>query len=266
MFVHGVLLSVPAYAISHETAHGTAFHSHWLNETVLWTGSLIYMEEPLHRRYTHTNHHTFTWHVGKDSQMPFDTPMTLGGWLAEVSGFGLMRLHATVMLPLASGRYSDMMKMVAPEDELLRWLAVLAAIAVDALDRLQEHPRIEPVRIVRTRRRGLPDPDIEHEAAKPLDLVEQAVREPAKLGIPGHVRDRVEAGPLFLPQGGVFPRPLDLEGEKLALALEEPGPKTAHRFRRQDEARKPEYRALLVSGVLAADVGADMSELVEIGE
>ena len=118
MFVHGVLLSVPAYAISHETAHGTAFRSHWLNETVLWTGSLIYMEEPLHRRYTHTNHHTFTWHVGKDSQMPFDTPMTLGGWLAEVSGFGLMRLHATVMLRLASGRYSDMMKIVAPEDEL----------------------------------------------------------------------------------------------------------------------------------------------------
>ena len=34
MFVHGVLLSVPAYAISHETAHGTAFRSHWLNETV----------------------------------------------------------------------------------------------------------------------------------------------------------------------------------------------------------------------------------------
>ncbi|MCY4496491.1 MAG: fatty acid desaturase [Rhodospirillaceae bacterium] len=80
---------------SHETAHGTAFRNHWLNETVLWTGSLIYMEEPLHRRYTHTNHHTFTWHVGKDSQMPFNTPMTLGGWLAEVSGFGLMRLQAS---------------------------------------------------------------------------------------------------------------------------------------------------------------------------
>ena len=137
MFVHGVLLSVPAYAISHETAHGTAFRSHWLNETVLWIGSLIYMEEPLHRRYTHTNHHTFTWHVGKDSQMPFDTPMALGGWLAEVSGFGLMRFHATVMLCLASGRYSDMMKRVAPEDELRKmrrnawiFLAVYAAIGL----------------------------------------------------------------------------------------------------------------------------------------
>ena len=137
MFVHGVLLSVPAYAISHETAHGTAFRSAWLNETVLWIGSLLYMEEPLHRRYTHTNHHTFTWHVGKDSQMPFDTPMALGGWLTEVSGLGLLRFHATVMVRLASGRYSDMMKMVAPEDELRKmtrnawvFLAVYAAIGV----------------------------------------------------------------------------------------------------------------------------------------
>ena len=105
MFVHGVLLTVPAYAMSHETAHGTAFRSRRLNETVLWLTSLVYMEEPLHRRYTHTNHHSFTWYVGKDSQMPFDTPMALGGWLAEVSGFVLLCYHATVMLRLAAGRY-----------------------------------------------------------------------------------------------------------------------------------------------------------------
>ncbi|MDE0047613.1 MAG: fatty acid desaturase [bacterium] len=135
MFVHGVLLTVPAYAISHETAHGTAFRSTWLNETVLWISSLIYMEEPLHRRYTHANHHTFTWHVGKDSQMPFDTPMTLGGWLVEVSGFGLLRFHMTVMARLASGRYSGMMRTVAQVDELRKmtrnawvFLALYAAI------------------------------------------------------------------------------------------------------------------------------------------
>ena len=118
MFVHGVLLTVPAYAMSHETAHGTAFRSRRLNETVLWLTSLVYMEEPLHRRYTHTNHHSFTWYVGKDSQMPFDTPMALGGWLAEVSGFVLLCYHATVMLRLAAGRYTGVMRMVTPDGEL----------------------------------------------------------------------------------------------------------------------------------------------------
>ena len=69
--------------------------------------------------------------------MPFDTPMALGGWLQEVSGFALMRFHASVMLRLASGRHSDMMRMVAPDDELRKmsrnvwvFLAVYASIGV----------------------------------------------------------------------------------------------------------------------------------------
>ena len=104
MVVHGVLLTVPAYSFSHETAHGTAFRTRWLNEAVLWLTSLIYMEEPLHRSYSHTNHHTFTWHVGRDSQMPFDTPLRFGSWVAEVTGLGLLRFHLGVMVQLALGR------------------------------------------------------------------------------------------------------------------------------------------------------------------
>lgn len=141
MLLHGVLLTVPAYAMSHETAHGTAFRSRWLNEWVLWITSLLYGEEPLHRRYTHTNHHTHTWHVGKDSQMPFDTPMDFRGWLLELSGVGLMRFHAAVFWHLATGRYTEVMRMCTPEGEfgkmtrnarlmLLCYALVLAAPAL----------------------------------------------------------------------------------------------------------------------------------------
>ncbi|MDJ0777523.1 MAG: fatty acid desaturase [Gammaproteobacteria bacterium] len=137
MLIHGAILSVPAYAMSHETAHGTAFRTRWLNELVLWITSLIYFEEPLHRRYTHTNHHTYTWHVGKDSQMPFDTPMTFGAWLAEVSGFALLHFHLTTLLRLASGRYTQVMREVVAADEFPRlrrnaliFIAVYAGIAL----------------------------------------------------------------------------------------------------------------------------------------
>lgn len=136
MVLHGVFLTVPAYAFSHETAHGTAFRTRWLNETVFWVTSLLYMEEPLHRRYTHTNHHSFTWHVGKDSQMPFDTPMDLKGWLLEVSGVALLRFHLKVLWQLATRRYSDIMRDVTPADELPRmtrnarlFLLIYAAVA-----------------------------------------------------------------------------------------------------------------------------------------
>ena len=117
MLVYGIVLTVPAYSMSHETAHGTAFRTRWLNETVLWVTSLIYMEEPLHRRYTHTNHHTFTWHVGRDSQMPFDTPMALSGWVQELTGIGLARFHLKVMGQLALGRLSAIQREVVPEGE-----------------------------------------------------------------------------------------------------------------------------------------------------
>ncbi len=136
MLVHGILLTVPAYAFSHETAHGTAFRTRWLNELVFWITSLLYMEEPLHRRYTHTNHHTFTWHVGKDSQMPFDTPMDLKGWLMEISSLALLRFHLSVLWRLAIGRPSDVMRMVTPDGELAKmvrnariFVAIYAAIA-----------------------------------------------------------------------------------------------------------------------------------------
>jgi len=120
MLIYGTVLSVPVYAMSHETAHGTAFRTRWLNETMMWVCALLYFEEPLHRRYTHTNHHTYTWHVGKDSQMPFDTPMTFPNWLVEVSGFALTRSHFRILIQLATARYTKTMKSVIPADEFPR--------------------------------------------------------------------------------------------------------------------------------------------------
>jgi fatty acid desaturase len=118
MFIYGTILSVPAYSMSHETAHGTAFKTRWLNETVNWITALLYIEEPLHRRYTHTNHHTYTWHVGKDSQMPFDTPMAFSGWLAEASGYASLHFGVMTNFRLMFGRYTEVMKSVIPSDEL----------------------------------------------------------------------------------------------------------------------------------------------------
>ena len=120
LFVHGTVISLPGYAMSHESAHGTAFRTRWLNELVFWITSLIYMEEPLHRRYTHTNHHTYTWHVDKDSQMPFDTPVTLRVWLLEMSGWALTHFHMITLLRLVRGRYTEVMKEVIPNDEFPR--------------------------------------------------------------------------------------------------------------------------------------------------
>ncbi len=120
MFIYGSVMGLPAYSMSHESAHGTAFRTRWLNETLFWITSLIYFEEPLHRRYTHTNHHTYTWHIGKDSQMPFDTPVTLRVWIMEMSGLALTWFHLLTFYRLAFGQFTDVMKRVIPNDEFPR--------------------------------------------------------------------------------------------------------------------------------------------------
>ncbi len=111
---YGIALMVPTYALSHETAHKTAFKTRWLNEAVFYLTSWLYGEEPIHRRYSHINHHQATWYIGQDSQMPFDTPMGLDGWLLEASGWGLRRFQAEVTLRLLVGRPSPMMRAVIP--------------------------------------------------------------------------------------------------------------------------------------------------------
>ena len=77
-------------------------------------------------------------------------------------------------------------------------------------------------------RRGLLDSDIEDEAVARCDLVEQPVREAPEFRVLGHVLDRVEAGSLLFPLGRVLAGSVDLELEKLALALVEPRSETSH--------------------------------------
>ncbi len=118
MLVLGVVLTVPAYALSHEAAHNTVFKQRWANTMLLWVTSFIYMEEPLHRQHTHTNHHAYTWHVDVDSQMPFATPMTFKNWLLEVSGVALMMFHVRTMLQLVLAKPALIVQQVSPAKDL----------------------------------------------------------------------------------------------------------------------------------------------------
>ncbi|WP_350333235.1 fatty acid desaturase [Coralliovum pocilloporae] len=140
MLAYGTVLTVPSYSMSHECAHGTAFRTRWLNETMLWISSLLYFEEPYHRRFSHASHHTYTWMEGKDSQMPFDTPMGLKEWFLEVTGIGLFIYESPLYIRNALGRFSDEVRRYTPESELpkLKWgaracLAIYGSLAAVVL-------------------------------------------------------------------------------------------------------------------------------------
>jgi fatty acid desaturase len=105
MFVHGCALSF-SYAASHECAHGTAFRSRWLNEAVFWLTSLVFIEEPLYRRYSHAGHHTYTWFNQLDPQKPYGIPMTLWQYLRLTLGLTFYFDAARQLARHSSGRFT----------------------------------------------------------------------------------------------------------------------------------------------------------------
>ena len=120
LIVYGTVLTLPMYAMSHECAHGTAFRSRWLNETMFWISSLIYLEEPLLRRYSHASHHTYTAIDGLDGQQVFGTASTFPKWLKEFSGLGQYLFEIKMLANNAAGRFDDEVLRYTPADELPR--------------------------------------------------------------------------------------------------------------------------------------------------
>jgi len=118
LFIYGSAMCVPAMSISHEAGHGTAFRSRWLNETVMWTTSLIFLQVPLHRRISHTMHHTRTWYAGQDTEMPDELPMKFGAWLFEISGFLLLHYQILTLFQLATRRYTTLLLKIASKTDL----------------------------------------------------------------------------------------------------------------------------------------------------
>src|ERR1700677_1212871 len=105
MLVYGGVLCF-AYAASHETAHGTAFKTRWLNEAVFWFTSLVFIEEPLYRRYSHAGHHTHTWFNDLDPQKPYGNPLTLTRYLSGTFGLTFYFDAARQLIRHSAGRFT----------------------------------------------------------------------------------------------------------------------------------------------------------------
>ena len=117
MFVHGCALSF-SYAASHECAHGTAFRTRWLNEAVFWLSSLVFIEEPLYRRYSHAGHHTYTWFNALDPQKPYGIPMTLAQYLRVTLGLSFYLDAARQLARHSLGRFTAAERAFLPAAEI----------------------------------------------------------------------------------------------------------------------------------------------------
>jgi fatty acid desaturase len=117
LIAYGGTLSF-AYAASHECSHGTAFRTRWLNESVFWITSLVFVEEPLYRRYSHAGHHTHTWFNGTDPQKPYGNPLTLAQYLVSTLGITFYLDAARQLARHSAGRFTQAERVFLPASEL----------------------------------------------------------------------------------------------------------------------------------------------------
>ena len=139
MVLYGGVLCF-SYASSHECAHGTAFRSRWLNETVFWFTSLIFIEEPLYRRYSHAEHHTHTWFAELDPQKPYGNPLTLARYVSGTFGLSFYIDAARQLIRHSRGRFTAQEVGYIPRSEIRKsisnsrmMLACYAALLVSGI-------------------------------------------------------------------------------------------------------------------------------------
>jgi fatty acid desaturase len=99
---YGVLYGSTSDSRWHETGHGTAFRSRWLDEALYQLASFMIMRDPTVWRWSHARHHTDTLILGRDPEIAAMRPARLARLLANFFGlvdvpvaFGLMFRHAS---------------------------------------------------------------------------------------------------------------------------------------------------------------------------
>ena len=80
------LLIVFLFTALHETIHGTAFRTRWLNTVAAHICGLAVLVAPRHLRYFHMAHHRFTHDPDNDPELSAPKPATSWQYLKHLSG------------------------------------------------------------------------------------------------------------------------------------------------------------------------------------
>ena len=75
--IYGVLYASVSDSRWHESSHGTAFKTDWMNNALYEMASFMVLRESVHWRWSHTRHHSDTIIVGRDPEIAVQRPPNL---------------------------------------------------------------------------------------------------------------------------------------------------------------------------------------------
>jgi len=115
--LYGVLYGSASDSRWHESSHGTAFATGWMNDVVYQVASFMMMREPTIWRWSHPRHHTDTLIVGRDPEIVTTRPPNIFTVLVDLIGLIGVPKTLSKLVIHASGRLEAAEKNFVPEDE-----------------------------------------------------------------------------------------------------------------------------------------------------
>ncbi len=114
---YGVLYASVSDSRWHESSHGTAFKTDWLNNALYEIASFMVLRESVPWRWSHTRHHSDTIIVGRDPEIAVPRPANLKAIAAGFFNLLAFRKYARTVFLHAAGRMTPEELTYIPEAE-----------------------------------------------------------------------------------------------------------------------------------------------------
>ncbi|MBP6507044.1 MAG: NADH:ubiquinone reductase (Na(+)-transporting) subunit F [Opitutaceae bacterium] len=115
--IYAVLYGSTSDSRWHESEHGTAFKTDWMNRALYELASFMVMRESTLWRWSHTRHHSDTIIVGRDPEIAVPRPPNLRAMALGIFNLGVYRNYFGQILTHAGGRMRPQEKTYIPESE-----------------------------------------------------------------------------------------------------------------------------------------------------
>ena len=106
MVLQGLFL-VFLFAAAHESIHRTAFKTRWINDWVAAVSGFVLVLPPKYFRLFHFAHHRYTQDPGRDPELGFPKPQSLGAYLLMASGLVIWVKQTQTLFRHALGQVDE---------------------------------------------------------------------------------------------------------------------------------------------------------------
>ncbi len=115
--IYGALYASTSDSRWHESGHGTAFKTDWMNNLLYEIASFMVMRESTVWRWSHTRHHSDTIIVGRDPEIAAPRPPNLAKLILNFFGLTVIPAYFRHVLLHCTGRLTAEEKAFIPESE-----------------------------------------------------------------------------------------------------------------------------------------------------